>query len=122
MQNNRQVGTAYEEKVTGWLTQHGYRILERNFRCKLGEIDIIAQRGRIISFVEVKYRKSDSCGIPAEAVDHRKQVRISNVASYFLYIRHYPYDMPCLFDVASVTPDGIEYIENAFSYCGNFAR
>ncbi len=122
MQNNRTVGTANEQKAAQWLTCHGYRILARNFRCRLGEIDIIAQKDRVISFVEVKYRKSDSCGIPAEAVDYRKQERISNVASYFLYTRHYPSDMPCRFDVAAVTPEGIQYIENAFPYCGRFGQ
>ncbi len=122
MQNNRQVGSVYEEKVAEWLARHGYRILERNFRCRLGEIDIIAQRGRTISFVEVKYRGSGACGVPAEAVDHRKQERISNVASYFLYQGKYPSDMPCRFDVAAVSPEGIEYIENAFLYCGRYAQ
>ncbi len=120
MQNNRQVGAYYEERVALCLEERGYRILARNFRCKFGEIDLIAQKDGIIVFVEVKYRKTGACGAPEEAVDYRKQVRISNVASYYLYCHFYPPGTPCRFDVASVAGEQVRLIENAFPYCGGF--
>ncbi len=121
MQNNRRVGAFYEERVAAWLQEKGYTILERNFRCRLGEIDLIAKKDGCIVFVEVKFRRTSSCGAPAEAVGFRKQQRISNAASYFLYTRRIPSYTPCRFDVAAVTNQDITLIENAFSYCGNFS-
>ncbi|MCC8141766.1 MAG: YraN family protein [Lachnospiraceae bacterium] len=120
MQNYREVGGLYEGRVANWLSAHGYQILERNFRCRLGEIDLIAQKEGMVVFVEVKYRSGSACGAPEEAVDYRKQVRISNAASYYLYKHFYPQETSCRFDVAAVSRDGIRLIENAFFYCGNF--
>ncbi len=120
MENNRKVGTRYEQQVADWLVAHDYRLLERNFRCRLGEIDLIAKKDGCIVFVEVKYRRRSRYGDPAEAVDVRKRLRISNVASYYLYIHHYPLEMPVRFDVASVSRAGVTLYENAFTYCGRF--
>ncbi len=120
MQNNRQIGTEHEGQVAEWLRGQGYRILEKNFRCRLGEIDLIAERDGCIVFVEVKYRRTGSCGFPEEAVDYRKQVRVSNAASYYLYRHFYPSDTSCRFDVVAVSGKEIRMIENAFPYCGNF--
>ncbi len=120
MQNNRRTGAAQEARVADWMKRQGYRILTRNFRCRLGEIDLIAEKDGCIVFVEVKYRSTDRCGVPQEAVDFRKQRRISNAASYYLYTCHYPPDMPCRFDVAAVSGGEIRLIENAFPYSGYF--
>ena len=54
--NKRQLGTVYEQKAAAYLQQQGYEILECNFRCRIGEIDIIAREGEYLCFVEVKYR------------------------------------------------------------------
>ncbi len=120
MQNKRRVGSIHEARAADWMKQAGYQILARNFRCRFGEIDIIAKKDGCISFVEVKYRSSDSHGSPQEAVDFRKQQRISNAASYYLYTRRCLMDTPCRFDVAAVSGEEIRLIENAFPYCGNF--
>ncbi len=121
MQNNRRTGTKYEELAADFLRKKGYHIIEKNFRCRLGEIDLIAERDGCIVFVEVKYRKDESCGFPEEAVDRRKQVRVSNAASYYLYSHFYPTGTPCRFDVVAADAGGeIRLIENAFYYCGNF--
>ncbi len=120
MQNNREVGARYEERVADYLKKRGYRILERNFRCHLGEIDLIAKLGRTVVFVEVKYRRTEACGEPAEAVDLRKQTRVSNAASYYLYTNRFPSDTPCRFDVAAICGTEIRLIENAFPYCGKY--
>ncbi|MCD8232564.1 MAG: YraN family protein [Clostridiales bacterium] len=120
LQNNRRVGTLHEAQVADWMKQQGYQIQERNFRCRLGEIDIIAKKEGCIVFVEVKYRSNESHGVPQEAVDFHKQQRISNAASYYLYITHCSLETPCRFDVAAVSDAGIQMIENAFPYCGKF--
>ncbi|MCC8149956.1 MAG: YraN family protein [Lachnospiraceae bacterium] len=120
MHNNRRVGCLHEARGADWMKCQGYRILARNFHCRFGEIDIIAKKDGCISFVEVKYRSSDSHGSPQEAVDFRKQQRISNAASYYLYNHRCPMDTPCRFDVTAVSGEEIRLIENAFPYCGNF--
>lgn len=120
MINKRQIGTAHEVHVAEYLKQHGWQILAQNFRCKFGEIDLIAKEGSTICFLEVKYRHANQYGDPAEAVDHRKKQRISNAASYYLYSNRFPSDTPCRFDIAAVTPSGIRLIRNAFDYSGNF--
>lgn len=122
MQNKRRLGAVHEKRVAEYFRQQGYRILEQNFRCHFGEIDLIAQKDGYIVFVEVKYRSSDSFGTPMAAVDRKKQRRISNTASYYLYSRHWPTDTACRFDVAAVSDQSIQIIENAFYYAGNFGR
>ena len=67
------------------LEEKGYRILERNYRCGHGEVDLIASKDGWIVFVEVKYRKTDSMGLPQEAVNRRKQQRIQSCGSFLSY-------------------------------------
>lgn len=122
MQNKRRLGTVYEKRVAEYLRQQGYRILEQNFRCRFGEIDVVAKKDGYIVFVEVKYRSSDRFGTPMAAVDFKKQRRISNTASYYLYSHHWPTNTPCRFDVAAASDQSIQIIENAFPYVGNFGR
>jgi putative endonuclease len=120
MKNKRRLGSAYENRVAEHLRQQGYRILEQNFHSHFGEIDIIAQKDGYLIFVEVKYRSNASFGTPMEAVNYRKQNRISNTASYYLYSHKWPMDTPCRFDVAAVSNQSIQILENAFPYRGNF--
>ena len=84
MQNNREIGDKYEEKAVKLLISRGYEILERNYRVKAGEIDIIAKFEDTIVFVEVKYRKTLKYGYGLEAVDYRKIRRIYNAAKVYL--------------------------------------
>ena len=81
--NKRQTGTSYEIKAEEYLLQNGYKILERNFRNRSGEIDIIAKDGEYFCFIEVKYRTTNDFGNPFEAVDYRKQNQIRKVANYY---------------------------------------
>ena len=74
--NKRGRGSFYEEVCVEYLIKNGFDILHRNYRCKLGEIDIIAKKDDIIRFIEVKFRGSGSYGSALEAVDFRKQRRI----------------------------------------------
>ena len=71
--NRRAIGTEYETLACEYLIRHGYQILCRNFRCRQGEIDIIARDRDYLVFIEVKYRRDEHEGDPAEAVDARKQ-------------------------------------------------
>lgn len=73
-------GSEGESFAADYLIKNGYRILERNFRTPLGEIDIIARDGETLVFIEVKARSNARFGPPQLAVDHRKQVKISRVA------------------------------------------
>ena len=118
MQNNRHVGSEYEEIAADFLKDKGYDILERNYRCPVGEIDIIASRSGTIIFVEVKYRVNKSKGYPAEAVSVSKQKVISRVAEYYLTAIIHKTDVSCRFDVISILDGNIEHIENAFDYAG----
>lgn len=114
VQNNRETGRCYEEQVTAFLEKQGFRILERNFRCREGEIDIIARDGAYLVFVEVKYRRSKTAGIALEAIDTRKIARIRRVARFYLYRKRYPEETPCRFDAAGIDGEQITYIKNAF--------
>ena len=78
--NNRLKGAYYEERAAAFLKSLGFDILSRNYRSPAGEIDIIAGRNGIISFIEVKYRATDAFGIPSEAVDRKKQMRTAAAA------------------------------------------
>ena len=101
------LGRRGEEAAARHLASRGLRILERGFRSRAGEIDIVAQDGETLVFVEVKSRSSLACGRPAEAVDSRKRRRLLNAASWYLLSRGGP-ERPCRFDVVEVveTPDG----------------
>ncbi|MGN0158068.1 MAG: YraN family protein [Brotaphodocola sp.] len=112
--SKRTLGSRYEQLAAEYLTRHGMQILERNFRCRQGEIDLIAKDGRYLVFTEVKYRRSIEKGEPAEAVTAAKQQRIRNSAGYYLYKNRYGEDTPCRFDVVSILDSDIRWIKNAF--------
>ena len=112
--NKRQVGTQYESMAVQYLTEAGYHILERNFRCRTGEIDIIAKDGAYLVFVEVKYRASAACGSALEAVDYRKQKSILRVAQYYMVSHGYGTQTNCRFDVVAIQGTEITLIQNAF--------
>ena len=113
-ENKRRVGDKYERLAAEHLQRAGYRIRERNFRCKFGEVDLIAEKDGYLVFVEVKYRSTARYGMPSEAVDARKQRRICNVASFYLYRNHLPAGTPVRFDVTAVSEQRMEMIENGF--------
>lgn len=117
--NHREIGRIYEEKAVDFLREKGYEILEKNFRCPWGEIDVIAKYGDCLVFVEVKYRGSQRYGTWGEAVDGRKQRRISRAALVFCGRKGYGDSVPCRFDVVGVDGRGVlTHIENAFDYRG----
>ena len=110
--NKRGTGTFYEEAVCNYLKNAGIEILERNYRCSMGEIDIIGTQGDVLIFFEVKYRKNDSFGDALEAVDLKKQKKIINCANYYLAFKQN--DKYIRFDVIGITGDNIKWIKDAF--------
>lgn len=114
--NKRKIGNEYEDRAAKFLEHMGYEILERNFFCRQGEIDIIAREGGYLVFVEVKYRKNTGCGEPQEAVHPLKQYRIGRAALYYLVRNGFSAEYPCRFDVAAVAGNKIRIYRNAFPY------
>lgn len=116
----RRLGQWGEEQVSEMLRQKGWTILSRNFRCRMGELDIVAENGVFLAFIEVKLRKNDQFGSACEAVTPAKQRKLRTAAQFYL-ISH-PTLLQPRFDVAEVyAPQGVHtekpdiyYIENAF--------
>lgn len=114
--NKRQTGQEQEYRAAIYLEERGYRILERNYRCRKGEIDLIAVHQGYLVFVEVKYRSGNRTGRPEEAVDFRKQKKISQTAAWYLKEKGLSLNTPCRFDVVAVTPEEIRIFPDAFFY------
>lgn len=111
-------GRLGEDCAAKFLEAHGYKIVARNFRIRSAEIDIVAQIGNVIVFVEVKARSNVRHGLPSEAVNIRKQRKIIAAAGVFLQDDNFC-DCACRFDVVEVYLRGelveeIRHIENAF--------
>lgn len=108
-------GARCEAIAADYLAGKGFRIRHRNWRCRLGEVDLIAEVGATVVFIEVKARRSRRFGGGAESVGPRKQARMIAIAH--LYMMRSP-NRACRFDVVSVTWDGamarIEHLADAF--------
>ncbi|MBI4753752.1 YraN family protein [Candidatus Desantisbacteria bacterium] len=102
-----------EEKAAKYLLKQGVKILEKNYRCGYGEIDIIAKDKDTLVFVEVKTRKTSTYLSPLLAVNKQKQFQISKVAVHYL-IEKKIQEMPCRFDVVTVVDKDIQWIKGAF--------
>ena len=116
--NNRQIGSKYEQLAADYLKKQGYCIVERNYYTPYGEIDIIAKQDEVLVFVEIKYRSNRRYGAATDAVDHRKQWRISKSAMYYYAYHGYEEQRPCRFDVITVQGSAVTHIQDAFDYCG----
>ena len=95
------LGDRGETAACDFLKKKGYEILEKNYRCKLGEIDVIARRSERLAFIEIKTRTSDRLGLPQEAVDLRKQEKILKIAEWYLKEKKIE-RAPLAFDVVAV--------------------
>ena len=114
--NNRATGSDREKQAAEYLIKQGMRIVERNFRCKLGEIDLIGWHQDYLVVVEVKYRSSSVKGSAVDAVDGRKQSRICRVADAYRKIHHIGNHVGIRYDVVAIQGDNIEWITNAFQH------
>ena len=106
-------GNKGENLAVKFLQEKGYKILTRNFRSHFGEIDIIAEKDGITIFVEVKFREGNSYGKPNEAVSNQKIKKIIKTANF--WIAKIGEEIPCRFDVITISSDKIKHIENAFT-------
>ncbi len=115
-QNNRQVGNHYEEIACKYILDNGGKILERNFRNRFGEIDIILLDGNTLVFCEVKYRKNGKAGFAGSAVNYRKQHIICKVADYYRMLHQIDDDMPVRYDCILIDATEVKWLKNAFSH------
>ncbi|MBI2027754.1 MAG: YraN family protein [Deltaproteobacteria bacterium] len=112
----REIGLSGEHIAVSYLKKKGYKILATNFQLRFGEIDIVAQKGQTLCFVEVKTRNNTKFGNPEEAVSFQKQKRISLAATVYLSA-YKPEFEDCRFDVLSLLmghPIHIKHYESAF--------
>ena len=112
------IGSAGESEAAAFLIGQGYKILERNYRKRMGEIDIIAQHQKTLCFIEVKTRQSHSHGSPLEAVTKQKQRQIIRLSLYYLKENNIA-DPQVRFDVVTIDRalgcgDQIKLTQNAF--------
>ena len=109
----REQGQRGENAAVQFLERKGYDIISRNFHSRWGEIDIIAQKGEVLCFVEVKTRTSAAFGAPRLAVDKRKQQHLIAAAQVFLQQSEACCEA-LRFDVIECTPDGVNHMQDAF--------
>lgn len=113
-----QRGQVAEQSALDYLLQHGLALLERNYRTRCGEIDLILQLNDLIIFVEVRYRSRSDYGNAAESITATKQQRLRNAAAQYLQARPKLQQHPCRFDailVSGLAPNfAIEWLQNAF--------
>lgn len=116
---NKSIGTLGESISREYLLNNGYKIIDLNFRCYIGEIDIIAKKDDIISFIEVKSRYYNYYGLPRESVTHKKQKTISKVAYYYIKKYNlknyfYSFDVIEIFFEISCNNYTLNFIKDAF--------
>ena len=109
--NKRKIGNLYEDKSCEVLKKEGYKILERNYRNRYGEIDIIAEKDLELVFIEVKYRKTQEYGYGYEAVNKRKLSKIFNLAQIYMQDKKYT-SYKIRFDCISYLDKELEWIKN----------
>lgn len=113
----KEIGQKGENLAADYLQNAGYTVLERNYRCKLGEIDIIARDNDTLVFIEVRSRSSLAFGLPQESINRRKRHQISKVALEYM-IRRKLKNIPARFDVVAVSFEGrkekVDLIKDAF--------
>ncbi|MDE5909483.1 MAG: YraN family protein [Lachnospiraceae bacterium] len=115
--NKRETGRRYEDEAAAYLEKNGFIILERNFRCRQGEVDLVGLHENCLVFVEVKYRKNASAGMPEEAVGPAKQLKICQVSDYYRLMHPHREGRQIRYDVIAVCGEQLAWYRNAFSYC-----
>ena len=114
--NKRAIGESYEKEAGIYLEKQGYQIIQYNYRCKSGEVDIVAQHEQTLVFCEVKYRRDKRLGHPLEAITKRKQQTLIRCALH--YLAEKPVGMLNIrFDVIGILGTEIEWVQGAFE-CG----
>ena len=106
-------GAAAETRAARYLARHGYELVERNYRCRAGELDIIAREGDVLAFVEVRSRASARFGHAVTAIGPAKQRQVARVAAFYLAFRR-PLAARYRFDVVALTGDEILLVRDAW--------
>ena len=113
----KEIGQKGENLAVEYLQKLGYKVLERNYRCKLGEVDIIALNNDTLVFIEVRTRSSLDFGLPQESINRRKRHQISKVALEFM-LRKKMKNIPARFDVVAISlepgKEKVDHIKDAF--------
>lgn len=117
--NRQQIGNEAELKACQFLQSKGFKLIEKNYRCYFGEIDLIMQDQEDIVFVEVRSRKHTEYGSAAESVDRNKRNKLIKTATHFLQSRNWLYKRNSRFDVVAIHPVAgdtqLNWIKNAFT-------
>jgi putative endonuclease len=113
--DRQQIGRAAEDAAVAFLISQGLEIIVRNFRRRLGELDVVARGGDTLIIVEVRTRASNRFGGAAASVDFRKQVKLRRAAALLLEQRRELAGLRVRFDVVALSPTGIEWIKHAFT-------
>jgi putative endonuclease len=110
--NRRSQGQQAENTACAFLQQHGLTLIEKNYRCRSGEIDLVMRDGRQLVFVEVRYRRSLTYGGPIESIDYRKRLKLIATARHYLVARKVR--SATRFDVVGISADKqVRWIPNA---------
>ena len=117
--NNREIGAYYEAKACDYLISLGMTIVDKNYRIRSGEIDIVARDKSVLVFAEVKYRHSAKAGTALEAIDYRKRKQIIRISLNYMYKNRIPIHSQIRFDCIGFDGDKISYIRNAFDISGS---
>ena len=116
--DNISIGKRGEELARKYLRKKGYTIVDRNFRSRYGEIDLVLRKNKAFRFVEVKFRSTTEFGLPQESVVKHKQQRIRNATLLWLKRRHFSLNSEVHFDVLAISEESgkltYDYIEDAF--------
>lgn len=107
-------GTEAEAAICHFLLQQGLKLIEKNYRCAGGEIDLIMQEHDMVVFIEVRLRENNSFGHPIETVTWYKQRKLTKAALLYLQKKQWLNKKNCRFDVVGVNNNQIEWIKNAF--------
>jgi len=107
------LGIAGEDAAAAWYRSHGYDVVDRNWRCRQGELDLVVRQGRLVVFCEVKSRTSDAFGAPVEAITRDKQMRLRRLAARWIDDAAFR-PVEIRFDVASVMDGAVDVLEGAF--------
>ena len=113
--NKRQQGALFEQQAERYLIDQGLTAIERNYNCKMGEIDLIMQHGEVCVFVEVRFRKDNHFGGPLASITPSKQAKVRRAAQLYLQQQFGNHPPACRIDAIGIESNGeIQWIQNAF--------
>ena len=118
--NKRRLGGKYEKVAAEYLAGKGHRVVATNFHAGRGELDLVTRDGEWLVFVEVKYRRNSTAGLPEEAVDALKLSRMARAAEFFMFENGIGENSPARFDVVAISGSGdgldIRHYENVTGF------